>query len=110
MPGFWSIDSWMGPWPFLALRDAVARGDFEAAKAITLDLAPKGTRKIDLSWRETASKIAIRHAGYVDPGPLRAPFLEIPADVAERAAATAKRWKEVCEKYRPMVEKARKVA
>ena len=28
--GFWSIDAWMGPWPQLALRDAVARGDREA--------------------------------------------------------------------------------
>ncbi len=24
--GFWSIDAWMGPWPQLALRDAVRRG------------------------------------------------------------------------------------
>ena len=31
---------------------------------------------MNLSWRETAAKIAIRLAGYVDPGPLRPPFLE----------------------------------
>src|SRR5712691_9797595 len=57
--GFWSIDAWMGPWPFLALRDAVARGDIKAAKAIIIDIAPPGTPKSNLSWRETAAKLAI---------------------------------------------------
>ena len=49
--GFWSIDSWMGPWPFFALRDAVARGDEEGAKKIMLDIAPPGTVKADLAWQ-----------------------------------------------------------
>jgi 4-(2-carboxyphenyl)-2-oxobut-3-enoate aldolase len=107
--GFWSIDSWMGPWPFFALRDAVARGDEEAAKTIMLDIAPPGTVKADLSWRETASKIAIRYAGYVDPGPLRPPFLEIPPEVDANMKRKAERWKALCEKYRPAYE-AKKVA
>jgi dihydrodipicolinate synthase/N-acetylneuraminate lyase len=98
--GFWSIDAWMGPWPFLALRDAVARGDLEAAKAITLDLAPPVTRKPDMSWRETASKIAIAMAGYVEPGPLRPPFLEIPAEVIEAQKKRVERWQRLCVKYR----------
>jgi 4-hydroxy-tetrahydrodipicolinate synthase len=68
--GFWSIDAWMGPWPQLALRDAVKRGDRAAAREITLDIMPPAA-PLDLSWRETASKIGIRMAGYVDPGPLR---------------------------------------
>src|SRR5262249_13115840 len=67
--GFWSIDSWMGPWPLFALRDAVARGDIDTAKAVILDIAGPGTRKLNLSWRETASKIGIGMAGYVEPGP-----------------------------------------
>jgi dihydrodipicolinate synthase/N-acetylneuraminate lyase len=97
--GFWSIDAWMGPWPFLALRDAVARGDLAAAKAITLDLAPPVTRKPDLSWRETASKIAIAMAGYVEPGPLRPPFLEIPGEVIEAQKKRVERWQRLCAKY-----------
>ena len=88
--GFWSIDAWMGPWPHLALRDAVKRGDLEAAKAITLDIVPPGQPPANLSWRETASKIAIRMSGYVDPGPLRPPFVEIPAEVT-RAHEAARR-------------------
>ena len=108
--GFWSIDAWMGPWPFFALRDAVARGDLQAAKAITLDLAPPVTRKPDLSWRETASKIAIAMAGYVEPGPLRAPFLEIPADVIETQRKRVERWHRLCAKYKGAYESAPKRA
>jgi hydratase-aldolase len=101
--GFWSIDAWMGPWPHLALRDAVKRGDLEAAKAITLDIVPPNAPPANLSWRETASKIAIRMAGYVDPGPLRPPFVEIPAEVTERMKQRVERWQQVCAKYRTLV-------
>lgn len=99
--GFWSIDAWMGPWPLFALRDAVKRGDWAAAKAITLDIAPPGTVKVDLSWRETAAKLAIGMAGYVQPGPLRPPFLDIPAEVLARQRKRVERWHELCAKYAP---------
>jgi dihydrodipicolinate synthase/N-acetylneuraminate lyase len=101
--GFWSIDAWMGPWPQFALRDAIARGDLAAAKAITLDIVPPNQPPASLSWRETAAKIAIRMAGYVDPGPLRPPFVEIPAEVTERMRQRVERWKQVCAKYRALV-------
>jgi dihydrodipicolinate synthase/N-acetylneuraminate lyase len=101
--GFWSIDAWMGPWPHLALRDAVKRGDLEAAKAITLDIVPPNAPPANLSWRETASKIAIRMSGYVDPGPLRPPFVEIPAEVTDRMKQRVERWHQVCSKYRTLV-------
>jgi dihydrodipicolinate synthase/N-acetylneuraminate lyase len=100
-PGFWSIDAWMGPWPQLALRDAVSRGDREAAAAITLDIMGPNTVMVNPSWRETARKIAIRMAGYVDPGPLRPPFVQIPTEVTERQKKAVERWKGLCEKYRP---------
>jgi dihydrodipicolinate synthase/N-acetylneuraminate lyase len=106
--GFWSIDAWMGPWPFFALRDAVARGDIKAACAIILDIAPPGTVKSNLSWRETASKIAIAMAGYVEPGPLRPPFLEIPPEVLEAQRKKVERWKRLCAKYAPAYEAAPK--
>jgi hypothetical protein len=40
-------------------------------------------------------------AGYVDPGPLRPPFVEIPEDVVEKQRARVAYWKTICEKYRP---------
>jgi dihydrodipicolinate synthase/N-acetylneuraminate lyase len=99
--GFWSIDAWMGPWPQLALRDAIAAGDREKARVITTDIAPPaGSPPANLSWRETASKVGIRLAGYVDPGPLRAPFVEVPTDVVERQKLRVERWAALCNKYR----------
>ena len=97
--GFWSIDAWMGPWPLLALRDAVANGDLRLARHITLDIAGPGSRKANLSWRETAAKLSIAMAGYVVPGPLRPPFLEIPDDVLAAQRKRAERWKGLCAKY-----------
>jgi dihydrodipicolinate synthase/N-acetylneuraminate lyase len=108
--GFWSIDAWMGPWPLFALRDAVARGDIEGAKAIILELLGPGTRKTNLSWRETAAKLAIGMAGYVEPGPLRPPFLDIPAEVLEAQRKRVARWQQLCAKYAPAYETAPKRA
>jgi dihydrodipicolinate synthase/N-acetylneuraminate lyase len=108
--GFWSIDAWMGPWPLLALRDAMRRGDIKAAKAITLDIASPGSRRANLSWRETAAKLAIAMAGYVEPGPLRPPFLEIPQDVIATQRKRVERWKGLCAKYAPREETAPKRA
>lgn len=99
--GFWSIDAWMGPWPVLALRDAVKRGDWALARQISLDVGPQTSNAPSLSWRETGSKISVRYAGYVDPGPLRPPFVEIPKEVDEAMRKKAERWKTLCDKYRP---------
>jgi len=99
---FWSIDAWMGPWPLLALRDALRAGDHARATEITLALAPPPGASFDLSWRETAAKIAIRYAGYVDPGPLRPPFLEVPPEVDAAQRKRVEKWKGLCEKYRPV--------
>lgn len=108
--GFWSIEAWMGPWPLFALRDAVARGDIDAAKAIMLDLAGPGTRKANLSWRETAAKLAIGMAGYVEPGPLRPPFLDIPDEVLVAQRKRVERWQGLCAKYAPAYQAAPKRA
>ncbi|MFM1813892.1 MAG: hypothetical protein RLZ98_587 [Pseudomonadota bacterium] len=104
--GFWSIDAWMGPWPLFAMRDAARRKDWAAVREVIMDISPKGTRKVNLSWRETGSKVAVKHAGYVDPGPLRPPFIDIPKEVVEAQKNRAKRWNEVCAKYRPAYAKA----
>jgi len=108
-PGFWSIDAWMGPWPLFALRDAVARGDIKAAQAVILDLTGP-TRPMNLSWRETAAKLAIAMAGYVEPGPLRPPFLDIPAEVIEAQKKRVEKWQRLCAKYAPAYQAAPKRA
>lgn len=101
-PGFWSIDAWMGPQPMLALYEAVVAGNVERAKEIYFELAPVMVeRRMNLSWRETAAKIAIRYAGYCDPGPLRPPFTVIPEEVDRAQKARAEKWRKLCEIYRP---------
>ncbi len=54
--------------------------------------------------RNERGTYAIRYAGYVDPGPLRPPFLEIPAEVDTAMQRKAERWKALCAKYRPLYE------
>jgi len=99
--GFWSYDCWMGPPPLVRLRDAVRYGDMDAAAEITLDLYPPLPQPPSLQWRETLAKIAVRYAGYCDPGPLRPPFVEIPPEVDRAARARAERWLASVERYRP---------
>jgi len=60
----------------------------------------------NLSWRETAAKIHVRYAGYVDPGPLRPPFVEIPTEVDEAAKRKADQWKALCDECRAEVAAA----
>jgi trans-o-hydroxybenzylidenepyruvate hydratase-aldolase len=106
-PGLWSIDSWMGPWPLLRLRNAVGEGDAATARRITEELTPAGIGEHpNLEWRETAAKISIDFAGYVKPGPLRPPFVRIPPEVTERARKRAEFWNQLCDRYRPEVQAA----
>ncbi len=98
--GFWSIDAWMGLEPLVFLRNAVDGGDVEGAKQAILDTMFKRGDPTALQWREPGHKIAVRYAGYCDPGPLRPPFLEIPPDVLARQKLRAEHWRSLCEKYR----------
>jgi dihydrodipicolinate synthase/N-acetylneuraminate lyase len=102
-PGCWSYECWMGPWPVLRLRDAVAAGDYDAAIQVTREISGVSEGPMDIKWRETAAKVAIGYADYCDPGPLRPPFVIVPPEVQERSKARAKYWAELCAKYRPKV-------
>lgn len=104
--GCWSIDSWLGPWPLLALRDAVFEDkDYDAARDIIRDLtSQKGGRG------DSDGKLAMRFAGYCDPGPNRPPFRVLPDRVVEGSKKKAEFWNQMCDKYRPRVEARRTVA
>lgn len=98
--GMWSIDAWMGPWPQIALLDAMKRGDLEEASALTLAMASTSQGEGDMTWRETGAKIAVRYAGYVDPGPPRPPFAHVPEEVDAAMRRKAERWKDLCARIR----------
>jgi dihydrodipicolinate synthase/N-acetylneuraminate lyase len=97
--GFWSIDIWMGPEPLIRLKEAVAKGDIAVAKQILKDIALHRSYAEDLRWREMGHKIAVRHAGYCDPGPLRQPFAMVPDEMTERLLKRADYWLSLCAKY-----------
>jgi len=105
--GFWSIEAWMGPEPVLALYNSVVTENFDLAKEIYLSISPVMLdSKTDYSWRETAAKIAIRYAGYCNPGPLRPPFINIPESVDKAQKARATKWRKLCDKYKHTLERA----
>jgi hydratase-aldolase len=97
--GLWSYDCWMGPEPLVRLRDAMREGRLDEAADITLDLYPPREQLPPLSWRETAAKVAIGHAGYVEPGPLRPPFVIIPPEVERAAQERSARWQAARERW-----------
>ena len=47
-------------------------------------------------------------AGYVEPGPLRPPFLDIPADVVEAQKKRVERWHQLCAKFAPAYQQPEK--
>lgn len=97
--GFWSYDCWMGPAPVIALREAVRTRHSERAASIIRDIHRLREGPPNLEWREMAARVAISHAGYCDPGPLRPPFVVIPDFVREAAVMRARRWTELCQKW-----------
>lgn len=98
--GCWSINVWMGPWPILQLRDACAAGDWDAAKAIAAEVFGSDAPGTDPVYRELQLKIAVRAAGYCDPGPLRAPFWSVPDDVEAAARRRGEAWRDLAEDFR----------
>lgn len=103
--GCWSHAIWSGPWPVLALYDAVCDGDDARAAAIIEDIAP-GIGTMEERVRRGHSHH--EYAGYVEFGAPRPPFcFGITDEGTERAKAAAARWVKLCEKYRPEVEARR---
>lgn len=123
--GCWSINAWQGPWPILALYDAVSSGDNEKAQVILADIDGGGGD----GWGQTAAAVVgftgeggggglgnrvHQRIGYIKAGAPRPPAAfglpqtpEEEARADERAKKAADRWLALCEKYRPEVEARR---
>ena len=105
--GCWSIDSWMGPWPVLHLRNLCREGkDQEAVAVIGEIMAAAGGERPGGNEGATA-KLPIEFAGYVNPGPARTPIIKFSDAAIEGAKKKAEAWKVLCAKYKPLVEAAR---
>ena len=102
--GCWSIDSWMGPWPVLYLRNLCREGRDAEALQVVADLVGGGGGARPDAGEAGASKLSIEFAGYCDPGPTRTPISQFSEKTIDRAKKKAEHWKKLCEKYRPLVE------
>ena len=92
--GVWAIDSWMGPEPYLKLLELVRDGKKEEARQLAHDIFDVHTEYCnDLKWRETGHKLAIKAAGYVDPGPLRRPFVHVPEHHQKELKTRGEYWR-----------------
>jgi len=107
--GCWSHAIWSGPWPVLAIYDAVVDGDVNKAKRIIADVSGGRAGRGGAEGDEVGRAGHERHeyAGYIDFGPPRPPFSFNMADTEEKARKGAVRWLELCAKYQPEVEARR---
>ena len=102
--GCWSIDTWMGPWPVLYLRNLVREGRDEEAKKVVADLLGGSGGGRPGGEEGSAGKLTLEFAGYCNPGPTRTPVLQFSQATIDRARKKADHWKSLCEKYRPLVQ------
>ena len=105
--GCWSIDSWMGPWPVLHLRNLVRSGKDQEAIAVIGDIMGAAGGERPGGNEGATAKLPIEFAGYVNPGPARTPIVKFSDAAIERAKKKAEGWKKLCDKYRPLVEAER---
>jgi hypothetical protein len=101
--GCWSIDAWMGPWPVIRLYEACVDGDVTAAKRVISEFGG-GMRPAAGDEGGNGGGDPQEFAGYIKPGPARAPGSLGEHGSDERARARAAKWVALCEKYRPEVE------
>lgn len=98
--GCWSSSALCGPEPVLALRDALASGNLEAARHLThrIDwtyepfLARTNFPEFS-KYNVTLEKLRFDEAGYINAGPARPPFLTAPEAYAEGARENGRRWR-----------------
>lgn len=103
---FWATEAGMGPQPVLALRDAIAAGDWDRAAGIDAEIAyamqtffPPGGMQEFGSYNIQLEKIRIDEAGYSRAGPIRPPYHVMPQALAEGARECGRRWKQLAAKY-----------
>ena len=100
----WATAAAMGPGPALAIMNAVKSGDQNKidlyAKAIAWSGAPVDAMikdpEVFAKFNIQIEKIRIGAAGYCKPGPMRPPYNDIPAEMAEAARECGRRWAELC--------------
>lgn len=101
----WSTSAAMGPEPVLALMEAIQRDDEKQVDQIAEDMRsvppffPPGAAHQFQHYNAQAEKWRFNASGYVNCGPLRAPYRDLPEAWKKQAELHAKGWVELRKKY-----------
>ena len=101
----WSTSACMGPEPVVAFMDAIQRGDDARVDEIFEDMRgvpsfmPPGQEGDFPKHNAQAEKARFNASGYVNCGPARPPYHELPEDWAKQAELHGKGWAELRKKY-----------
>jgi len=102
----WCTSAAMGPEPWLALIAAVEANDKNRVEAVLSDIEsvpppmPMDEFHLFASYNIQLEKARINAAGYVDCGPSRAPYTDIPEKWLKAAEGNGVAWKALCARYR----------
>jgi trans-o-hydroxybenzylidenepyruvate hydratase-aldolase len=102
----WSTTAAMGPEPVVALMDAILKDDDKRVEAIWEDISslppsvPAGEfAKGFPEYNAQVNRWFTNAAGYVNAGPMRAPYRDLPEHWKTQAEAHAKAWTAMRQKY-----------
>ncbi|OLT33718.1 aldolase [Rhodococcus sp. CUA-806] len=102
----WSGDVASGPAPLLALRDAIVAQDWDRTKELGAELDwacetlfPGGEISAFMQYSIQIDRAEFESAGYITPGPARAPYDTCPEPYLEGGAEVGRRWAQLQQKY-----------
>jgi dihydrodipicolinate synthase/N-acetylneuraminate lyase len=104
----WCTSAAMGPEPWLALLAAVEAGDKDRVEQVLSDIEsvpppmPMDEFHLFSSYNIQLEKVRINAAGYVDCGPPRAPYTDIPEKWQKAAEGNGIAWKALSARYREL--------
>ena len=101
--GVWSTSAAMGPEPVVALVEALHAGDMARMQEITQAMNALPNPLVDISqfasYNVQVEKARTNAAGYVNCGPSRAPYRDLPPDWAAAAEGNGKGWAELRRRF-----------
>jgi len=102
----WCTSAAMGPEPWIALLAAVEADDADRVEQVLSDIEsvpppmPMDEFHLFSSYNIQLEKVRINAAGYVDCGPPRPPYTDIPEKWQKAAEGNGIAWKALSERYR----------
>lgn len=103
-PAAWSSSGSCGQLPVTMLRDAMQQDDMDVVRELVKRITatqetffPDGSREQFYMYNVPVEKIRYNAAGYINCGPSRRPYHNIPEEHAEGARIAGERWRELVE-------------